>query len=589
MTARDFHTIIVGSGPGGATAADELTRAGRSVVVFERGHNYLVDLTHPHDLKHVFSNDELKYTIRHFLGPDPWLEPRSFRLSESDGDRLLIGEVNNLPATVGGGSVHADGKLSRFRDDDFRMLTELGPAEDANVADWPVTYDDLEPYYAAAERLVGVAGLAGANPFAAWRSAPYPMPPGPPMYSSVMTSQAAERLGYHPYPAPTGVNSVPYDERPACNNCGFCSDFGCAIHAKGGPGPALRRALRTGRAELRPDAFVSRILIRGGRATGVEWIDSDGATHQESADEIVVAAGAMETPRLLLLSGMTNPNIGRNVMFHMQTYAFSEVPFRVHGHIGRSVTHVHDDHIIVDEPARKAARASGLPWIKGGVVEHCTPASVIAEAKMYPWGRDHRTLMRQSPMRDHFLGLLMQGEDLPQLTNRVDLDPSIRDIRGVPVARTTYKPHRHEIVASQHHGDRLAAIMREAGADQVIVATSPTTTGELMSAHPDISVVPVSRHVAGTARMGRDAGTSVCDEWGRLWEIPNVLIADSSLFPTISGYGPTLTLIALAIRNVHASVGRQPLQAAAEEVAARVVLPGAQSDRATLTAAEPSG
>jgi choline dehydrogenase-like flavoprotein len=575
MTARDFHTIIIGSGPGGATAADELTRAGRSVVVFERGHNYLIELTPPHDLMQVFSNDELKYTIRHFLGPDPWLEPRTFRLTESDGDRLVVGEVNNVPATVGGGSVHADAKLSRFREDDFRVLTELGPVEAADVADWPLTYDDLEPYYATAERLIGVAGLAGANPFAAWRSCPYPMPPGPPMYSSLVTSEAASRLGYHPYAAPTGVNSVPYDDRPACNNCGFCADFGCPIHAKGGPGPALRRALRTGRAELRPDAFVSRILVHGGRATGVEWIDAHGETHRELAEDVVVAAGAMETPRLLLLSGFTNPNIGRNVMFHMQTFAFGEVPFKVHGHIGRSVTHLHDDPVVVDELARQAARASGLPWIKGGSVEHCTPASVIAEAKLYPWGPEHRRLMRQSPMRDHFLGLLMQGEDLPQATNRVDLDPSIRDVHGVPVARTTYKPHRHEVVASAHHGARLASIIREAGADNTIVASAPTFTGELTSAHPDISVVPVSRHVAGTARMGTSPATSACDEWGRLWEAPNVLIADSSLFPTISGYGPTLTLVALAMRNVRAFLGQQALREAPGTAGARTALPSA--------------
>jgi choline dehydrogenase-like flavoprotein len=561
MTARDFDTIIVGSGPGGATAADQLTRAGRSVVVFERGHNYLVNPALPHDLMEVFSNDELKYTVRHFLGPDPWLEPRTFRRSESDGERLLVGEVNNVPATVGGGSVHADGKLSRFREDDFRMLTELGPVEGASIADWPLSYEDLEPYYDTAERVIGVAGLAGANPFAAWRSGPYPMPPGPAMYASLVTAAAADRLGYHPYPAPTGVNSVPYDDRPACNNCGFCADFGCAIHAKGGPGPALRRALLTGRADLRADAFVSRILVRGGRATGVEWIGPDGETHQELADEVVVAAGAMETPRLLLLSGFANPNIGRNLMFHMQTFVFGEVQFRVHGHIGRSVTHVHDDHVIVDDLARKAAAAAGLPWIKGGTVEYTTPSSVIAEAKLYPWGAEHRRLMRQSPMREHFLGFVMQGEDLPQAQNLVDLDPSVRDFRGIPVARTTYEPHRHEIVASQHHGDRLASILREAGASYSIVVSSPTTTGELTSAHSDISVVPVSRHVAGTARMGRNPKTSVCDEWGRLWEVPNVLIADSSLFPTISGYGPTLTLAALAMRNVDALLGRPPQRA----------------------------
>ena len=560
MTARDFHTIVVGSGAGGATVADELTRAGRSVVVFERGHNYLVDPQPPHELQRVFSNDELKYAIRHFLGPDPWLEPRTFRRSESDGEHLLVGDVNNLPATVGGGSVHADAKLCRFREDDFRVLAELGPVEGASIADWPLTYDDLEPYYATAEQRIGVAGLAGANPLAAWRSGPFPMPPGAPMYASLVTSEAAERLGYHPYPAPTGVNSVPYDGRPACNNCGFCAGFGCPAHAKGGPGPALRRALLTGRAQLRADAFVSRILVSGERASGVEWIDTSGETHVELADEIVLAAGAMETPRLLLLSGFANPNIGRNLMYHVQTFAFGEVPFRLHGHVGRSVTHLHDDHIVVDDLARKAARSAGLPWIKGGLVEHCTPSMVITEAKVYPWGAEHRRRMRDSPMRERFLGFCMQGEDLPQLNNRVDLDPSVRDFRGLPVARATYEPHRHEAVASQHHGDRLASIVRAAGGSNLLVASAPST-GDPGSLWFDRSRPPISRHIAGTARMGREPQTSVCDEWGRLWDAPNVLIADSSLFPTIAGYGPTLTLVALAMRNLHAFLGRPPLRA----------------------------
>ena len=115
---------------------------------------------------------------RHLLGPDPLLEPRSYRRSEADGDRLLVGEVNNLPSTVGGGGVHADAKLPRFREEDFALLSARGPIDGARIEDWPVGYDDLEPHYAAAEASFGVAGEAGANPFAAWRSGPYPMRPG---------------------------------------------------------------------------------------------------------------------------------------------------------------------------------------------------------------------------------------------------------------------------------------------------------------------------------------------------------------------------------------------------------------------------
>jgi gluconate 2-dehydrogenase alpha chain len=464
--------------------------------------------------------------------------------------------VNNLPATVGGGGVHADGKLPRFREDDFRVLSELGPIEGASIADWPISYDDLEQCYADAERLIGVAGLAGANPFAAWRSGEYPMPPGAPMYGSTITAAAAERVGLHPYPGPTGCNSVPYDGRPACNNCGFCAYFGCPIHAKGDPVAVLRRALLTGRAELRPDAFVSKILLRNGRATGVEWLDAECRPHEEHAQYVVVAGGAMETPRLMLLSGMTHPEIGRNLMFHMQTFVMGTMAFRVHGHKGRSVTTLHDDHIIVDDAAKAEARAHGLPWVKGGLVEHCSPSHPIAEAKGYPWGIEHKELMRHSPMRDCFLGFCMQGDDVPQASNRVDLDPSVRDVRGIPVARTTYQPHHHEIVASRYHGAKLVEVLRVAGAEEIYTATSPKTEGNLRASHSGISMVPVSRHVVGTARMGRDPATSVCDPWGRLWGAPNVMIADSSLFPTGSGYGPTLTLVALALRNARALTGR---------------------------------
>ena len=161
--------------------------------------------------------------------------------------------------------------------------------EGTSIADWPISYDDLEPCYADAERLIGVAGLAGANPFAAWRSCEYPMPPGAPMYGSTITAAAAEKTGLHPYPGPTGCNSVPYDGRPACNNCGFCAYFGCPIHAKGDPVAVLRRALLSGRAELRPDAFVSKVLVRNGRATGVEWLDADCEPHEEHAEYVVVA------------------------------------------------------------------------------------------------------------------------------------------------------------------------------------------------------------------------------------------------------------------------------------------------------------
>ena len=553
MSEDRSDAIIVGSGPGGSTAADVLTAAGWSVVIFEKGRNHLIDLDDPRRLLADYSNDELKFMSRWFLGPDPLLEPRTFRRDDRGGDRDHVGEVNNLPSSVGGAGTHADGKLPRLREEDFHPLSAHGPVEGSALADWPVQYDELEPFYAEAERLIGVSGEAGVNPFEPWRSGPFPMPPGPAMYGATLSAPAAEKLGLHPYPAPTGVNTVPYDGRPACNNCGFCAFYGCPIHAKGDPVAPLQRALLSGRAMLMPETFVSRVNVRNGRATGVDFQGPDGVTHTMAARHVVLAAGAMETPRLLLLSGFTHPLIGRHLMFHFQTLVMGGFPFRLHPHRGRAVTHLHDDHLVPDEAARRAARDAGLPWFRGGMVEHCGPAGPVMEAKIYPWGPGHKDSMRASPLRDRMWGFTMQGEDLPQPTNRVDLDPAVRDVRGFPAARTTYLPHRFEQAASAHYAPLLQAVLDEMGADWTIVTTSPDP--EATGSYGDfISPIPNSKHVMGTVRMGDDPATSVVDRWGRFHDVPNLAVADSSVFVTSAGYGPTLTLVTLALRNARALV-----------------------------------
>jgi gluconate 2-dehydrogenase alpha chain len=544
--------IVIGSGPGGSAAADVLTRAGWTVVIMEKGRNHLLD---PEDLTRPaqdYSNDEIKFLSRHFLGPDPFLEPRTFRTRVEEGEHSYVGPVNSIPSTVGGGGPHADGKVPRFREEDFALRSALGPQPDADVADWPLSYADLEPYYAEVERAIGVSGTEGANPFAAWRSGPFPMPSGVPMYAATLSAAVAERLGYHPYPAPTAANSVPYGGRPACNNCGFCANFGCPIHAKGDPIALLQRIMATGRAELRPETFVSRIRTAGGRASGVDFIGPDGVERSMDARHVVVACGAVETPRLLLLSGIGGDLVGRYLMVHFQTIAAGSVPERLHGERGRAVTHVHDDAIIGDEASRRAAADAGLPWLRGGMVEHATPALPIMEARLYPWGRRHTALMRESPLRDRMAAFVMQGEDLPYATNRVDLDPTVRDVRGFPVARVTYRGGRHERVASAHHGARLEAVLKEMGAAWTSVSTSPG-----VGANGHESPVPESRHVMGTTRMGADPATSVVDPWGRIHGLDNAVVADSSVFVTSAGYGPTLTLVALAARAAAALAGTE--------------------------------
>jgi gluconate 2-dehydrogenase alpha chain len=383
------------------------------------------------------------------------------------------------------------------------------------------------------------------------------------MFCAVLTSEAATRLGYHPYRAPTGVNSVEYDGRPACNNCGFCGYFACPIDAKGDPVAPLRHALRTGRCEIRPESYVTDVVLDGSgrKARGVRYMDHDGNEHEVSARHVILGAGAFETPRLLIHSGIGNADVvGRFLMYHFQTFALGIFPFRLHAHRGRAVTHLMDDPIIGDDDTLAAARAAGLAWMRGGIVEHGGASHPITEAMHLPPGEDHTKLMLDSPMRDRMAVFTMQGEDLPQATNRVDLDPHVTDAWGLPAGRVTYTPHRHEVECSRYWAPRLEAVMKDAGASHTFWATSPTLPEHAGRATANPS--PISRHVMGTARMGANPRTSVCDPWQRLHDVDNVLVADSSVFPTSTGYGPTLTIVALAIRAARALADLPPLRSA---------------------------
>jgi choline dehydrogenase-like flavoprotein len=554
----DCDAVVIGSGPGGATVADVLTAAGRDVIMLEKGRNHLLSLDEPFESLGHLSSDEIKFLRRWFLGPDPLAEPRTFRRNTSDGERLFAGEVNNLPSTVGGGGFHADAKLPRFREVDFRAASEYGPIDGADLVDWPMGYDELEPFYDEAERLLGVAGDATANPFASWRSRDYPMPPGPDMYGAILSSRAAIECGLHPYRAPTGVNSVEYDGRPRCNNCGFCGYFGCPIDAKGDPVALLRRSLRTGHLDLRPQSYVTEIVLdaAGRRARGVRYRDAAGTTHEVSAKTVVVAGGAFETPRLLLRNDLANSSglVGRYLMYHYQTFVLGIFDERLHGHRGRSVTHLHDDHMLVDDESTAYAREHGLPYFRGGLVEHGGSGHPVLEAIHTPGGPAHTRSMLESPMRDRMWVFTMQGEDLPQPTNRIDLDPGIRDVYGFAAGRVTFEPHRHELVASDYVAPQLRRVFERAGATTTFVATSPAASGSVDGGggRRAARLAPNSKHTMGTCRMGSDPRTSVVDPYQRCWDVENLLVTDSSVFPTSTGYGPTLTIVALALRAARA-------------------------------------
>lgn len=535
-----FDALIVGSGAGASPVAEMLTRHGQNVLVLEAGTNHFDGLDRAGTPGTSFSNDEIKLLQRRLIMPDPLVDPRSFRHAEGDGDRLSVGEVNTTPKTVGGAAVHADVKCPRFQPTDFRLGTLLGAVEGASFADWPVTYEQLAPFYEWAENTLGVQGLGGADPFEAPRRAGYPMPPGVPMYCAERIRAAADAMGVRMFPYPTAVNSRPYGDRPACNDCGFCGEYGCPIHAKGSPAVTfLRRALLTGRCQLRPETRVVRIVrnAAGTEVTGVEAIGPDGRRATFTADRYVLAASAIEDARLLLLSDPGGPGVGnrsgmvgRNLMFHYQTVVLGVFAERIHAHRGRTVTHgITDFRGVPNDPARPL----------GGIVEVAGGLGPVAEAINYARdlgrvGAGLKSFLRQSPLRDHLVVLTMQGEDAPQTTNRVDLDPAVRDLDGVAAPRITYRNHSFETGARAVYLPRLMNLLDAAGARVIF----PAPTDDPSS----------SRHVLGTLRFGRDPATSVCDANGRFHDVGNLYASDGSLFPTSSGYNPLLTITAVASR-----------------------------------------
>jgi choline dehydrogenase-like flavoprotein len=542
-----FDALVIGSGASGGAVAAMLATHGQKVLVLEAGPNYFPGIDQPAPATGQpfpsYGNDELKLLQRFQIQPDPLAEPRTFRHAIAEGDRVAVGDYANFAKTVGGGATHADLKTPRFMPDDFRLGTILGAKATtggASFADWPVQYDELEPFYLYAEHLMGIQGAVGVDPFAGPRSGPYPMPPGAAMYVAQRVSAGVAKLGYTLFPCPTAINSVPYDGRPACNDCGFCQSSPCAINAKGTPGvTTLRKALLSGNCQLRSETRAVRLLLDGAGTsiTGVEAILPDGSRATFTADRYVLAANPVEDARLLYLSGTGGPIgnssglVGRNLMLHHGVNVLGVYDAdQLHGHRGRGSTHAFSDFRVPSTPTDP----------RGGIVVVTTVPYLIQQAETYlsqfgllgVKGALLKKMLRQARPRDRLLSLSMYGEDAPQPTNTVDLDPAVRDIDGIPVARITYSAHAYEKTAESTCVPKMIDICGAAGAR--------------FGAQAPNGDPPGSGHIMGTLRFGGDPAGSVCRSDGRFHDIGNLYGTGASLFPTSSGFNPTLTITMLA-------------------------------------------
>jgi choline dehydrogenase-like flavoprotein len=417
---------------------------------------------------------------------------------------------------VGGSTITWAAHFPRLHPSDFKTRTLDGIGDD-----WPFDYAALAPYYDENDAALGVSGLAGDPAYP-----PKPARAMPPLALGRLGRIAARgfaALGWHWWPVDAAVNSVAQDGRAACNNCGPCL-IGCVNRAKSSADVAYwPRALATG-VELRPHCTAQRILVAGGRATGVLYRNAEGRAVEQRASFVVVAGNGIGTARLLLASGLDSPALGRHLMFHPAAYArgiFKEELDGPAGPVGCAIY----SHEFYESDGRRG--------FKRGVHLQVTRENnlLLQALRLQPaWGREALRLLRDEFR--HSVPILVLAEDLPEAHNRVVLSDR-RESDGLPGVRVEYTVSEHARRSLDFGLDRAEEVLRAAGAHRVVRLPLAPLTGW---------------HLLGTARMGRDPAGSVADAHGRCHAVPNIIVADGSLFPTVGAVNPGSTIGALALK-----------------------------------------
>ncbi len=541
-----FDTVIVGAGAGGGVVAKELAVAGWRVALIERG---------PWLKSETFGHCETKFSFTSAIGQTPFgPEPTDVRTVRPDARapaRVVPPRdplYGTLPACVGGGTVYYGAHAWRFHPETFHLRSYVAEVPGANLADWPLNYDDLEPYYEKAEYDLGISG--DTNPFGPARKKPLPLPPLADNAEGAVLFPAARRLGWKPFHPPVAILSEPYRGRKACIHCPFCNGFGCEVGAKSSTlVSVIAEALATGHCRLISNAFVREITVDSrGRPDGVVYQVKGSPVWQKlGARTVVVACSATETPRLLLNSksnsfpagiGNEHDQVGRNIENDGGQFAYGLFDQIATDQVGPGTCFGVDDFQF-RKFGGNDADSQGGPLAHGILSNYHTRPPLgfverVASAPNLPrFGRQLKEFYRKYFLRS--IWLYMTCHTYPRYENRVDLDPTVRDGRGVPVSRITYHQHPKNFDEEVFMAARSEELLREAGA-HTVVKPHPVRETEF----------GISTHQQGSCRMGNDPKSSVTDRTGRVHSVPNVYIADGSLMPNPAGMNPSLTIQALA-------------------------------------------
>lgn len=505
--------VIIGSGAGGATLANELAQRGiGKIVILEAGKHYT---------QADFENDEWA-----MFRKISWLDKRI-----SAGGWHHTKTYPNLPAwivkAVGGSTIHWSGVALRFQPHDFRTRQIYGQVEGANVLDWPITYEELAPYYDKAEKKMGVTGSAASG-----------QPPMPESNQYKVVAAGARKIGYRKIVRPVASNSTPYDGRPACQQAGFCMQ-GCKIGAKWSAlYTEIPKALATGRVELRPESMVLQVQHdKSGKVNGVLYADSKGRKHLQKARVVCVAGNSIESARLLLNSastlfpnGLANSSgqVGRNYMNHATAAAVAIHRKPVYMYRGFDI-----GAVVADEVALNTKRG----FNGGYYLEGLALGLPYTAAFMKPggWGRDVTSALEQY---DHMTAIWVCGEDMAREQNTITLHPTEKDQYGLPIPIVTKTYHRNDDAIAAHGLQQFRKLSEAVGATRVI----------------DMPAYPAS-HNMGTNRMSANARDGVVNRWGQAHDVKNLFVSDGSQFTSSSAANPTLTIVALAIRQAEYLAG----------------------------------